>query len=133
MDQSNQSENMVKSNDKSKPKAKEGKAKNQNIFDSVNTLNEGREITLNAFKRGIVPIKPKKGEGRPSNLTVWLKILSSKQMFQRLQIALAQVRAGNASENLLLLYEIRQIIYFLYWAKDIAKKVYNNIINLIKL
>ena len=133
MDQSNQSENMVKSNDKSKPKAKEGKAKNQNIFDSVNTLNEGREITLNAFKSGIVPIKPKKGEGRPSNLTVWLKILSSKQMFQRLQIALAQVRAGNTSENLLLLYEIRQIIYFLYWAKDIAKKVYNNIINLIKL
>ena len=133
MDQSNQSENMVKSNDKSKPKAKEGKAKNQNIFDSVNTLNEGREITLNAFKSEIVPIKPKKGEGRPSNLTVWLKILSSKQMFQRLQIALAQVRAGNTSENLLLLYEIRQIIYFLYWAKDIAKKVYNNIINLIKL
>ena len=133
MDQSNQSENMVKSNDKSKPKAKEGKAKNQNIFDSVNTLNEGREITLNAFKSGIVPIKPKKGEGRPSNLTVWLKILSSKQMFQRLQRALAQVKAGNTSENLLLLYEIRQIIYFLYWAKDIAKKVYNNIINLIKL
>ena len=133
MDQSNQSENMVKSNDKSKPKAKEGKAKNQNIFDSVNTLNEGRKITLNAFKSGIVPIKPKKGEGRPSNLTVWLKILSSKQMFQRLQIALAQVKAGNTSENLLLLYEIRQIIYFLYWAKDIAKKVYNNIINLIKL
>ena len=30
-----------------------------------------------------------------------LKILSRKQIFQRLPIALAQVKAGNASENLL--------------------------------
>ena len=33
-------------------------------------------------------------------------------MIQRLQIALAQVKAGNMSENLL--NEIRQIIYSLY-------------------
>ena len=30
-----------------------------------------------------------------------LKILTSKQMFQRKPIALAQVKAGNTSENLL--------------------------------
>ena len=41
-----------------------------------------------------------------------LKILSPKQMLQRLPIALAQVKASNTSENLL--NEIRQIIYFLY-------------------
>ena len=41
-----------------------------------------------------------------------LKILTSKQMLQRLPIALAQVKAGNNSENLL--NEIRQIIYSLY-------------------
>ena len=41
-----------------------------------------------------------------------LKILSPKQMLQRLQIALAHVKAGNKSENLL--SEIRQIIYFLH-------------------
>ena len=35
-------------------------------------------------------------------------------------IALAQVKAGNISENLL--NEIRQIIYSLYRAKEIAKK-----------
>ena len=40
-----------------------------------------------------------------------LKILKPKQMFQRLPIALAQVKAGNNSENLL--NEIRQIIYSL--------------------
>ena len=32
-----------------------------------------------------------------------------------------------------LLNQIRQIIYSLYWAKEITKKVYNNIMNSIKL
>ena len=41
-------------------------------------------------------------------------------MLQRLPIALAQVKAGITSENLL--NEIRQIIYFLYQAKEITKK-----------
>ena len=40
-----------------------------------------------------------------------LKILTPKQMIQRLPIALAQVKAGNNSENLL--NEIQQIIYSL--------------------
>ena len=60
-----------------------------------------------------------------------LKILASKQMRQGLPIAVAQVKAGNTSESLL--NEIRQIIYSLYRAKEITKKVYNNIMNSIKL
>ena len=52
-------------------------------------------------------------------------------MLQRLPIALAQLKAGNTFENLL--NEIRKIIYFLYRAKEITKKVYNKIINSIKL
>ena len=59
-----------------------------------------------------------------------LKILTPKQMLQRLPIALAQVKAGNNSENLL--NEIRQIVYFLYQSKEITKKVYNNIIKSIQ-
>ena len=51
-------------------------------------------------------------------------------MLQRLPIAPAQVKAGNTSETIL--NEIRQIIYSLYWAKEIPKKVYNNIMNSIK-
>ena len=47
-------------------------------------------------------------------------------MLQRLPIALAQVKAGNTSENLL--NEIRQIVYSPYRAKEITKKVDNNII-----
>ena len=55
-----------------------------------------------------------------------LKILTPKQMLQRLPIALAQVKTGNNSENLL--NEITQIIYSLYQPKEITIKVYNNLI-----
>ena len=55
-----------------------------------------------------------------------LKILTPKQMLQRLPIALAQVKSGNNSESLL--NEIRQIVYSLYQSKQVTKKVYNNII-----
>ena len=60
-----------------------------------------------------------------------LKILTPKQMLQRLPIALAQVKAGNNSESLL--NEIRQIVYSLYQSKEITKKVYNNIIKSIQV
>ena len=60
-----------------------------------------------------------------------LKLLTPKQMLQRLPIALAQEKAGNTSENLL--NEIRNITYSLYRAKENNKKLYNNIINSIKL
>ena len=55
-----------------------------------------------------------------------LKILTPKQMLERLSIALAQVKAGNISENLLNV--IRQIVYSLYQSKVVTKKVYNNMI-----
>ena len=54
-----------------------------------------------------------------------LKILTPKQMLQRLPIALAQVKAGNNSENLL--NETRQFVYSLYQSKEITKKVCNNL------
>ena len=60
-----------------------------------------------------------------------IKILTPKQMLQRLPTALAQVNAGNTSENLL--NEIHQIIYSLYQAKEITRKVYNNVMNSIKV
>ena len=60
-----------------------------------------------------------------------LKILTPKQILQRLPIALVQVKAGNNSESLL--NEIRQIVYSLYQSKQITKKVYNNIIKSINI
>ena len=52
-------------------------------------------------------------------------------MLQRLAIALAQRKSGNNSESLL--NEIRQIVYSSYQAKEITKKVHNNIIKSIKV
>ena len=50
-----------------------------------------------------------------------LKMLTPKQMFQILPIALAQVKAANNSETLL--NEIKQIVYSLHQSKQITKKV----------
>ena len=60
-----------------------------------------------------------------------LKILTPKQMIQRLPIALAQVKAGNNSESLL--NEIRQTVYSSYQSKQITKKLCNNITKSIQI
>ena len=86
---------------------------------------DGRKKVLNGFKSKIFLTKSK-GSGI---LNTKLKILTPKQMLQRLPIALAQVKAGNNSEHLL--NEIRQIIYSLYQSKEVTKKVYNNLIKLL--
>ena len=52
-------------------------------------------------------------------------------MLQILPIALAQVKTGNNLESLL--NEIKHIVYSLYQSKQIAKKVYNNIIKSINM
>ena len=54
-----------------------------------------------------------------------LKILTLKKLFQRLPIALAQVKAENISESLL--NEMRKIVFSLYQSDEITKKVFNNI------
>ena len=60
-----------------------------------------------------------------------LKILTPMQMLQTLPVALAQVKAGNGSENLL--NEIYQIIQSLCRAEEISKIVHNSIMNSITL
>ena len=49
------------------------------------------------------------------------RILTPKQILQRLPIALGQIKASNSSE--ILLNEIRQVVYSLYQSKEITKKV----------
>ena len=79
-------------------------------------------IILQWYLKQKLKLKQLKGTG--------LKLLTRKQMLQRLPIALAQVKVGNNSESLL--NEIRQIFYSLYQSKQITKKVYNNIIKSIQ-
>ena len=75
--------------------------------------------------------KQQKGKGRTSDVATRFKILTIKQMSHRLPIAIAEIKAGNTSENLL--NEITQIIYSLYWEKEVTKKVYSDLMNSIEL
>ena len=105
------------------------------MIDNLVKFYNSREEVINFFRDYIEMLpdanyntkKKKKNETKGTGL----KILTPKQMLQRLPIALAQVKAGDNSESLL--NEIRQIIYSLYQPKQITKKVYNNIIKSIQL
>ena len=59
-----------------------------------------------------------------------LKILTNKQMLNRLPILLAQIQAGNNSKKSK--NELRQILYLLYRSKALTKTVYNNLIKVIR-
>ena len=81
-----------------------------------------REETINFFRDYIEMLSDANYSAKQSETKEkGLKILTPKQNLQRLPIALAEVKAGNNSENLL--NEIRQIIYSLYQSKKITKKV----------
>ena len=124
--------------------------RNQNINDEIvkhinDRLNKKKYINMkkipeNENQNKIVDIvgkildfsKQQKGKGIPLDLprVAWvvkiseckhIKILTTKQLLQRLPIPLAQVKAGNKSENLL--NEIKKIIYSLYREEEITKKV----------
>ena len=86
MEQTNLLENIVNVSNKSKPRSKRDK---ENTYDSINSLYEGQESILNAYKSGIFPIKETNGKE--------LKIVTPTQMLQKIPIALAQVKAGNTS------------------------------------
>ena len=58
---------------------------------------------------------------KQKNVGTELKVLTPKQMLQRLPIALAQIKIGNNSESLL--NEIRQTVYSLYQSKRNYQKI----------
>ena len=66
-----------------------------------------------------------------SKIWKWNQNVNFKTNAQRLPIVVAQVKGANTYENLL--NEIRQIRNSLHRAKEITKKVYNDIMNSIKL
>ena len=105
-------------NDKLRPQALKKKHIKKVTLDNLNNFYDAREMVLNSFKSKIFLAKSV-GTGLFSTDNSKLKILSPKQMLQRLPIALAKVKAGNNSEKLL--NEIRQTIYSLYQSKEITK------------
>ena len=92
-EQSNLDDYFFDFNSKTEPKSQKDKKRKKDVFDSVKNLCKGRKLVINAFKRRWFPLKSKTGEG--------LKIITPKQLLQRLPIALARVKAGNNSESLL--------------------------------
>ena len=114
----------------------------QNFLDNINNehiknKNDAREelkklknnvksgefkVTVKELERAIFGYEESSGSG--------LKILTNKQMLNRLPILLAQIQAGNNSSKLK--NEARQILYSLYRSKVLTKTVYNNLIKAIR-
>ena len=108
-----------------KPRSQEKKQEKEIVLKNLYNFFEGREKNSWCFWKQNILTKSK-GAGILNPDHSKLKVLTPKQMLQRLSIAPAKVKAGNNSESLL--NEIRQIVYSLYQSKQITKNVYNNII-----
>ena len=83
------------------------------VINNLEKLYNFREEVFNLFRDYIEMLSDANYDSKNSETKgKGLKILTPKQMLQRLPIALAQVKAGNNSESLL--NEIRQIVYSLF-------------------
>ena len=101
----------------------------QNSIDNIENLYNSRQEVVKMFNDYVRNMSRNIYDSKQEGTE--LKILTPKQMLQRLPIALAQIKASNNSQSLL--NEIRQIVYALYQSKETTKKVYNNILKSIKI
>ena len=85
------------------------------VNDYSSIVSEAKSKTIH--EKGIPSMSARVARGKVSDKSN-LKILTLKQMLQRLPIALAQARAGNTCENVL--NEIGKIIYSFYQGKEIT-------------
>ena len=92
------------------------------MINNLEKFYNSREEVIDFF-RDYIEMLPDKNCDAIQNETkeTGFKILTPKQMLQRLPIALAQIKAGYKSESLL--NKIRQIVYSLYQSQQITKKV----------
>ena len=100
--------------------------KQKGIINNITRFYLSREEVINFFRDYVEMLSDANYNAKQNETKEkGLKILTPKQMIQRLPIALAQVKSDNNSENLL--NEIRQTIYSLYQSKQITEKVYYNL------
>ena len=97
---------------------------------SVSTNQKKKQKSYARDLKGIVDLYNIKSGSDTSKKGEGLKILTNKQMLNRLPILLAQIEAGNNSIKLK--NEARQILYPLYRSKVLTKTVYNNLIKSIR-
>ena len=97
------------------------------MINNLEKFYNSREQVINFFRDYIEMLSNANYDAKQNETKgTGLKILTPKQMLQRLLIALAQAKAGNNSESLL--NEIGQIVCSLDQSKQITKEAYNNII-----
>ena len=98
----------IRGNEKGYPKRKS--KTNLGVIKTVDKLYDSRQPAINFFIEYTERVSEAKSRAKQEG--TGLKILTPKQMLQRLPIALAQIKEGNNSESLL--NEIRHIVYSLY-------------------
>ena len=84
----------------------------KNALYNIDMFYKASNEAIKFFNDYTTVVSEAKNKARNKTSGKGLKILTPKQLLQRLPIALAQVKADNNSENLL--NEIRQIIHSLY-------------------
>ena len=95
--------------------------KQKEVISNLEKSYNSREEVTNFFRDYIEMLSDANYDARKNETKgKGLKILTLKQMLQRLPIALSQVKAGNNSEGLL--NEIRQIVYSLYQSNKSLRK-----------
>ena len=98
------------------------KNKIKNVPENKISIIEGNEKIINIVEH-ILYFNQQEQQG------LGLKILTPNQMFSRLPITLAQLKAGNNSEKLK--NEIRQLLYSFYISKKPTKQLYKSLIDII--
>ena len=104
-------QNIFKSNLSKISKGRLKSKKQKSTLENIKLLYESRQAVgklFNDYSSNASKYKSKYWSG--------LKILTPKQMLQRLPISLVQVKSGNTSDNFLNV--IRQIMYLLHRTKD---------------
>ena len=99
----------------------------RDLKEEIEDMNEEEKETKNPNE--IVDIVQKILEFNRQQQEQGLKILTPNQIFSRLPISLAQLKAENNSEKLK--NEIRQILYSLYRSKKLTKQIYKSLIDII--
>ena len=110
------------------------------VNNPIITRNQEKIVKILSLLKEI--LKPKKSDEQPDTTDMpeleeesaaekrnqqgqGLKIVTPDQMLSRLPITLAQLKAGNNSQNLI--NEIRQLLYSLYSSKKLTKPIYNHL------
>ena len=102
-----------------------------NLKDNIEKMSEDEKETEKPDKileivEGILIFNRENREQQGLGLKIW----TPNQMLSRLSITLAQLKAGNKSENLK--NKIRQLLYFLYRSKKLTIQVYESLVDIIK-